>query len=307
MAGVLTGYGIIFVIIAVGYFITRIGLVSQDLQPMVNKLTYYVCTPALLFTVLVKADVSVMFSGQIVIAALVFFAAIAVYLFVAIVFLKQKKLMPLMFGAASSAWVNSNNIGLPVAIYMLGSATWVAPILLLQLAVLTPVFATLLGAVEGGKFSLVAALKQPLTNPMVVSSIVGLIIAMLGWEVPEPVLAPFDIIGGAAIPLILMGFGMSLRGRHPFSGGSPVAEIVTASVIKVAVMPVLAWLIGAFVLGLNGIELYAAVVIAALPTAQNMYLFAVEHNNSVMLTRDTALVTTVASFPALLLIALFLL
>src|SRR5699024_5265337 len=42
-------------------------------------------------------------------------------------------------GAASSSYFNSVNIGLPVSIYVIGDATHVVPIMLLQMMIYTPV------------------------------------------------------------------------------------------------------------------------------------------------------------------------
>jgi predicted permease len=42
---------------------------------------------------------------------------------------------------------------------------------------------------------------------------------------------------------------------------------------------------------------------SALPTAQNVYNFAARYQRGVVVSRDTVLVTTIASVPALLLIA----
>ncbi|MGB3414091.1 MAG: AEC family transporter, partial [Microbacteriaceae bacterium] len=179
----------------------------------------------------------------------------------------------------------------------------VAPVLLLQLAILTPLMVTVVATISSGKLSIKNALLQPVKNPLVIGSLLGVAVSVFKIEIPEPIFAPFQLIGASAIPLILMAFGMSLRGTRPFSSGSPVKQVALASIIKVVIMPLVAWVLGQYLFGLSGIELYAAVVAAALPTAQNMFNIAVTYNNSVLLTRDTALVTTVASFPALLVIA----
>lgn len=306
MSGVLTGYSIIFIVIAVGYFVARVNLVPQDFQPAINRLVFYVCTPALMFDVLAHSDITVLISNQLTIAVLSFAGAAVLYAIIASFIFRVRRPLPVIFGSMSSAWVNSNNIGLPVAIYMLGSAEWVAPVLLFQLAIMTPVMVTAVASLSSGKFQVKKALLTPITNPLVIGSLLGVVVSATGLQIPEPIYAPFEMIGAAAIPMILMAFGMSLRGSRPLSSGAPKRQIITASVIKVALMPILAWLIARFVFEIEGLELYAAVVVSALPTAQNMYNMAVTYNNSVLLTRDTALVTTVASFPALLVIALFL-
>lgn len=53
--------------------------------------------------------------------------------------------------------------------------------------------------------------------------------------------------------------------------------------LKNVAQPVLAYLIGALALGLDGLTLLAVVITAALPTAQNVFTYAVRYEQGVML------------------------
>jgi hypothetical protein len=225
-----------------------------------------------------------------------------IYLVVARVFFRRP-VAETTLGATSATYVNANNIGLPVAMYVLGNAQYVAPVLLLQLLVLAPLTLMVLDVATSGRVSVRGILTQPFRNPMIIASLAGVVIAVLGLRVPAPVMAPLEIIGGAAIPMVLMAFGMSLHGERPLQRGSGRKQVAAASVIKVAVMPVVAYLLGRFVIGLAGADLFAVVTVSALPTAQNVYNFAARYQRGVVVARDTVLVTTVASLPALLVIA----
>ena len=59
-----------------------------------------------------------------------------------------------MIGALSAGQVNSNNIGIPLSLYLLGSAAYPAPVILLQLLVFTPITMAILDAVTSGRSSL---------------------------------------------------------------------------------------------------------------------------------------------------------
>jgi malonate transporter len=72
-------------------------------------------------------------------------------------------------------------------------------------------------------------------------------------------------------------------------------------VLKNVVHPMLALALG-LLLGLQGHELLAVVVCAALPTAQNVFGYAVRFGRGVSLARDAALTTTASSVPVLLLV-----
>lgn len=302
MGGVLIGFAIIGFVILVGYVIERTGIAGAGAGRVLNRITFFVATPALLFTVLVHADVRVFFSTFL--ATVLCSVALGVILYVAVaqVFFRTP-VAETTLGATASTYVNANNIGLPVAIYVLGSAQYVAPVLLLQLLVLAPLTLTILDVSTRGHVSLRSIVTQPLRNPMIIASVVAVLIATLGITVPAPVLAPLEILGGAAIPMVLMAFGMSLHGQRLLKAGSGRKQVAVASLIKVAVMPVIAYVFGRFVFGLAGSELFAVVTVSALPTAQNIYNFSARYNRGTVVARDTVLVTTVASIPALLVIA----
>jgi predicted permease len=68
--------------------------------------------------------------------------------------------------------------------------------------------------------------------------------------------------------------------------------------LKNLVQPVLALALG-LALGLEGHALLAVVVCAALPTAQNVFGYAVRFGQGVVLGRDAGLVTTLVSAPVL--------
>ncbi|MEV8523856.1 AEC family transporter [Streptomyces sp. NPDC052000] len=65
-------------------------------------------------------------------------------------------------------------------------------------------------------------------------------------------------------------------------------------------------MLGRWVFGLGGHELFAVVLCAALPTAQNAFIFAAEYRLDTELPRDTVLLTTLLSMVSLSLIAVLL-
>lgn len=302
MDGVLVGFSIIGFVILIGYIIERFGIVGAGAGRVLNRMAFFVATPALLFTVLSHADVSVLYSTFLV--AIVGTIAIGLlgYLIVARLFFRTP-LAETVLGAASATYVNANNIGLPVAIYVLGSAQYVAPVLLMQLVILAPTILAVLDIATRGRATLVSIITQPVRNPMILASLAGVLVALSGITLPAPVLAPFELIGGAAIPLVLLSFGMSLHGQRLLQAGTGRKQVLAATVIKVVFMPVVAYLLARFGFDLVGAELFAVVAVSALPTAQNIYNFASRYDRAIVVTRDTVLLTTILSMPALLVIA----
>jgi hypothetical protein len=302
MGGVLVGFAIIGFVILVGYIVGRFRIAGPDAGYVLNRLSFFVATPALLFTVLAHADIAVLLSSFLLTVLCSVAAGAVIYVVISRIFFRVP-VTETTLGATSATYVNANNIGLPVAVYVLGSAQYVAPVLLLQLLVLAPLSLAILDSSTRERLSLGSILSQPFRNPMIIASLAGVLMAALDLEVPAPVMAPLELIGGAAIPMVLMAFGLSLHGQRPLKAGTGRKQVAAASVIKVAVMPVVAYLFGRFVFALDGADLFAVVTVSALPTAQNIYNFAARYQRGIVVTRDTVLVTTVGSIPALLVIA----
>ncbi|TIH38704.1 AEC family transporter [Subtercola vilae] len=302
MSGVLIGFAIIGSVILVGYVVQRAGILPGEAQRTLNRLAFFVSSPALLFTVLARADVHVIFSSFLVVTLLSVVVTAGIFVLLSRLFFRRG-VAETTIAAAASSYVNANNIGLPVATYVLGDPQFVAPLLMLQLIVIAPLVLTLLDASRRGSVSVRSIVTQPLRNPIIIASIAGLIVALSGWKMPDALLQPFQLIGGSAIPLVLITFGMSLSGQRPLAPGTGRREIVTATVLKSIVMPVVAYLAGRYLVNLDGVHLFGVVVLAALPTAQNIFNFAHRYEVGIVVARDVVLLSTIASVPVLLVVA----
>lgn len=301
MGGVLIGFAIIAFIIGVGYIVGRTGILGEHASFVLGRLAFSVLSPFLLFTVIAEADVRVLFSS--LLAASVIAAAASALIFAALARLVWRRpASETVIGSLASGYVNANNIGIPVALYVLGDPAYAAPIILFQMLVFAPIALTILDVQERGTVSWKRVILQPFRNPITVASILGVIVAVSGVAIPDAVLEPFHIIGAAAVPVVLIAFGISLHGRRPLAPGSSRREIILASVLKIVVMPVAAWLAGRL-LGLDPTQLFAVTVLAALPSAQNVFNYAQRYGRGVILARDVVLITTIASLPALIAVA----
>lgn len=297
MLDVLTGFAIIFTVIAAGWWLAQkkvIGPGEQRLQ--LNRIAFHVATPALIFSSVAVSDTDAFFSPVILVIAIATVTTMLIYWAISAVWFKQDA-AETMAGAASSSYYNSVNIGLPIATYVLGDPTYVIPALVLQMAVLSPiVIAGLDRGASGVLKSVIAGLKAP----VVVAAFAGFAVSASSWTVPEPVLAPLQILGGASIPMILMSFGASLTGEKVLQ--SQRLATTTATILKLIGMPTVAWVV-ASLLGLTGSDMYAALILCALPTAQNVYNYAATYRSGEVICRDTVFLTTFLSLPAMLLIA----
>ncbi len=302
MLGVLEGFAIIAIVVVVGYLMGRFDLLGSRGDFVLGRIAFFVLQPPLLFTVLARADVNSLFGTQLPIAAICAAAMFAVFLFFALVMWKRQ-LPEAIIGALAAGYQNSNNIGLPLSLDILGNAAASAPIIMMQVAIISPIALTILDVTTGERRSIGRTLLSPLTNPLIIASLLGVLCAIFHWLPPEQVMAPLDLIAGAAVPILLINFGMSLAGDRVLKAGPYRKDVLLASGLKLIAMPVLAWVLARFVFGLTGHALFAATVLGALPAAQNVFNYAQRYDRGREIARDAVLVTTVGSIGALLLIA----
>jgi malonate transporter and related proteins len=300
LQGVLAGFATLGAIIGLGFLLAHLGVLRADSQLLLTRLVFFVATPALLFQTLSTAPVGQILSSGLAAAGLSFVGTAAVYVLLART-AWRRSLGDTVLGALSSAYVNAGNLGLPITVYVLGTASFIAPVLLMQLLVITPLAFAVLDALSSGRPpSVVGTITQPLRNPITVGSFLGLLCSLVGWQVPAAVAAPVGLIAGMAVPGVLLAYGVSLRlGPRPMTGGSGV-ELAFVCVLKLLVQPLLAYAAARWLFDLDGRALLAATVVAALPTAQNIFVYATRYERSTTLARDSIFVTTVLSVPVLL-------
>lgn len=302
MLDVLTGFSVIFAIIGVGFLLAHRGIIGQgEARLQFNRVAFWATTPSLIFSSVSTSDTSAFLSpvNYVVFAATI--ATMIAFWLISAIFFRQD-VPTTMAGAASSSYFNSVNMGLPIATYVIGDATYVVPALVMQMAVLSPFVIAGLNAGGTGKHHVRDSIIAGLTAPMVLAAIAGFAVSATGTTIPEPVMAPIRILGGASIPLILMSFGASLKGTRVLRPGPDRVPTLTATALKLAVMPAVAWVLGSLA-GLSGNALYAAIILAALPTAQNIYNYAANYRVGETVARDTVFLTTFLSMPAMLVIA----
>ncbi|WP_156759748.1 AEC family transporter [Microbacterium karelineae] len=305
MTGALTGFAVVGVAILTGYVIGRIGLLGENGGAVLGRLSFFVLNPFLMFVVLSDADVAMLFSSLLPASAAAAAVIFVVYGLIAKLAWRRKWGDTVM-GALSAGQVNGNNVGLPISTYLLGNAAYSAPIILMQQIALTPITLAVLDAISSGETRWWRAIARVFRNPMVIGSLLGLAVALTGIEVPPIVHEPISLVANAAVPVILISFGMSLHGQRVLTAKGTRRDALLATALKIVGMPIAAYLLGRFAFGLDGHALYVVVVLAALPTAQNVFNYAQRYGVGYVLSRDTVFLTTLGCVPVLFAAALLL-
>ena len=298
MSAVVGAFVALISVAVLGYVVGLFGVLRAQDELVLSRLAFFVATPALLFTTVARADLHSIFSVVLVTNVASLFVVQVIFLLVAVLIWRRTR-SEATIGVLASSYVNAGNLGVPVAAYVLGDGALVAPIVLFQLLVMAPIaFAVLDGDRQGSgrRVSLRTVLTRPLRNPLTVASLLGLLVAALGVQLPTTLMRPIDLVAAAAVPVALVAYGLSL------SGGTKDSitlrrDVVLAVFLKTLLQPVAAYAVGRWVLDLHGTALLAPTLLAALPTAQNVYVYSVHYHSSRTFARSAVLLSTLLSIP----------
>jgi predicted permease len=300
---VFSGFLPIWAIAAIGWLAGRFNVLGPTAQAVLGRFSFSLAMPALLFVTLSHARLAeVAAPGVAVFAAslvLVFTIALALsrYRF-------RRRPADRAISAMAGSYVNSANLGIPVALHVLHDTTFIVTAALFQQLFVTPLILVLIDLDVrdgiGSQWRRMAML--PFRNPIIAASAAGVVVSALGWRVPADVVSPLQTLGGAAVPSALVALGMSLGGKVSFPPGRRLERALLVA-LKIVAQPLLAYVIGRWLVGLSGHALFAVVLCAGLPTAQNAFIFASEYGIDTDLPRDAVLISTLLSMVSLSLIA----
>ncbi|MBY0795718.1 AEC family transporter [Corynebacterium parakroppenstedtii] len=317
MPQVLSGFATIAIVIAIGFFVGKANLLGKHAQFTLQMYVYFLATPALLLDKLYVTDPLDVLGPQLAVASGSALTIGLIYFLWARTAL-HRPIHESAVGGLASSYCNASNLGIPVAAHVVGDSTVVVPTLLFQIAFYGPIVLAMLDVVtakeahadgRAGRVNTRSLFITPFKNPMLLGALTGLVISILhahaGVSVPHPLVEPVHLIGQSAVPVALIAFGMSLAGQKVLDPStSPRLEVGVASATKILGQPLAAFLIAHFVFGMTGHALFAACVVATLPTAQNVYTYATRYGRGLILARDAGVITTAASFVMIMLLAL---
>lgn len=299
--GVIEGFFGIWVVIGIGYWAGRKQVFGPHGRMILNRLTFFIASPALLFTTIAGSKPQDALGPQLFIAGISALVVFAAYLLISRLAFKRAA-AERTIGAMAASTVNAGNLGLPIAMYALGDISLAAPIALFQMSVMTPLsLAMMEKATSGADMKLRGVILRTVTNPMIVASMAGLACSIFQWMPPQLILTPIELLAGASIPAMLLAFGLSLVGSRPLQKQERRrTETWLAAALKLIIHPLLAWALAALVFQLDPPGQYIAVIMAALPTAQNIFVNADRYSAGITIAKDSVLVTTVLGIPIML-------
>lgn len=260
----------IFLIIVAGYCLRRTKLFPAEAWPPVERITYYVLFPSLLFVSLATANIDDLPLGPMAIGVI---GTPAIMALILLICRPALKLDGPGFTSLTQGAIRFNTyIGIPLVIAFYGPETIAlgAVFIAFMVPFINVVCVWVLAKYGGGGASTLGAVKEMTRNPLIIACLAGIAVNLSGLGLAQPAEVFFDLVGRAApaVGLLCVGAGLDLAAAR--AGRSWVA---LSAVLKLGAMPLIA-LGFAELLGLTGAAAYVLVIFHALPTAPSAYILA---------------------------------
>jgi len=134
--------------------------------------------------------------------------------------------------------------------------------------------------------------KKIITHPFILATLVGFLAAMTGFVAPKPLQTLIDNLAVAAAPCALFAMGVTLALRPLKRVPAEIGLIVP---LKLAVLPALMYLSMSLFGNFPAVWVETAVLLAALPSATNVFVIAQQYQIWQERASATVLITTVLS------------
>ena len=266
----------IFLMMMLGYFLRRVGLVTQEFADLANGFVFKVALPVVLFDDLCRMDIVASWDG-----GYVAFSALATLASILLCWLVSRAFGRVPWrGEFIQASYRSGAAFLGVAfIQSIYGEAGVSPLMVIGAVPVYNVSAVVILQLmspdrregEGLDAGLLRrTLRGIATNPIILGIVAGCAWALLRLPMPAILGKAVSSVGGIATPLGLIALGASFSFRKAFDVGVPS---LVSSAIKLVGLE-LVFLPCAMTLGYTGQKLVAIMMMLGLPSTVSGYVMA---------------------------------
>jgi len=267
----------IFCIIFVGCICGKKGVIASDASRILSRYVFLFCMPPFLFLSMSRVPVREVLNLSYLGAYAVTLITTAGISAVVGRLVFNYNVSELALHVMGACYANSAYLGIPLLALAYGDITPVVLITIFQVIFITPLILLALELDQGRQGrkqkGVGAILFIAFKNPIVAASLLGIACAWYGIRLPSLLVRVCELVGPAGVPTALFAIGLSLSDREhklELGMGREVGYMVGA---KMFAQPLLAFLIGKFVFALSNRWMAPLVIMSAMPTAMNNFLF----------------------------------
>jgi len=285
----------VFGVVLTGYLAGRLGFLGPDSAAALNRFVFYFALPPALFIYVAQAPIDQIFNWPFIgafvgggLGTLVLTALVAWLWF-------RQDVATIAIAVLTALQANTVYMGLPVLLTAYGPDGALPPIiatLCLTLLFITGAIAVLETTRASGQSTLLLAAhvaRRVLLNPLVLSPLLGILFAATAFPLPKAAANYLNLMAATVGPAALFSLGLSLIERK-LTGN--LGEVVWLSALKVAINPLLVYLLVTYVFTMEPFWSKAAVILSAMPAGANAFVVAQQYNVHVETASSVVVITT---------------
>lgn len=288
-----------FALVLCGFLAARFRMLPENAVPALNTFVLYFALPCMLFRFSSGTPFAQIFNLPVFAAYMITGLSMLTIFVVSIRFAAGEGLREAAFAALAVSWSNWGYMGFALLPSMLGQAS-LAPLIAAGMADLLVLVSTALALAsledsggQGVRAALKGAALRVSKNPLIWSVLVGTVFSAFDRQLPSAADTFARLLGNSAGPVALFTIGVSLYrpGTHPWRG-----DVLMMTGAKLLLHPYLAALIAMYLLGLDKLQVSTLVLMAAMPVAGTVFLFAERQGANAERVAASILVTTALAF-----------
>lgn len=291
---VLPFFGLIFT----GFVVARVTRQPLEALGWMTTFVIYVALPALFFQLLAKTPFERLAEWSFIFGSVLSTYMVFSLMFVASVLTARGDIAESTIKALASSYGNIGYMGPGLALLAFGPAAAVPVALIFCFEnVMHFAIAPTMMALSGGRgeslYGLVLDVARRIfLHPFIIATAAGVAAAYFELRPPLPIERFLEYLSSAAAPCALFAMGVTLALR-PLT--RVPNELVPIALLKLVLHPALCYVVLSLIGDFDPTWVFAAVLLAALPTATNVFVIAQQYDVWVQRASASVLLTTVMS------------
>lgn len=291
---VLPFFGLIFI----GFVVARVTRQPLEALGWMNTFVIYVALPALFFQLLAKTPFEKLTEWTFILGSVVSTYIVFAIMFAGSLLAARGGIAEATIKALAAAYGNIGYMGPGLALLAFGEEAAVPVALIFCFEnILHFAVAPMMMAISGDDRHTLpqlvwSVLKRIVLHPFIIATAIGVAAAYAEVRPPVPVERLLAYLASAAAPCALFAMGVTLALR-PLK--RVPAEMAPIALLKLVVHPLLCYVVLSWIGNFSPTWIFSAVLLAALPTATNVFVIAQQYEVWVQRASASVLITTCLS------------
>ncbi len=291
---VLPFFGLIFL----GFLVARLTRQPLEALGWMNTFIVYVALPALFFQLLAKTPFEKLTEWNFILGSVFSTYVVFSLMFAASVLLSRGEIAQSTIKALAAAYGNIGYMGPGLALLAFGEQAAVPVALIFCFEnIIHFAVAPMMMALSGGEKRpapelILDVIRKIVLHPFIIATAIGVAAAYFQFRPPLPAERLLVYLSNAAAPCALFAMGVTLALR-PLN--RVPTEMLPIALLKLIVHPLLCYVVLSAVGNFSPAWLFSAVLLAALPTATNVFVIAQQYGVWVQRASASVLITTCLS------------